>query len=159
VQFDVVGPVDEGKYARDIFDRARSMPNLTFHGSVPRTRMSEFYKRAACLCCTSVIEGFPNTFLEAWSHGLPVISTFDPDRLIAEQQLGAVAMDAAGLAAGIKTLILSPDEWLQISARARCYYVENHTLDAVIPKFVGIFLDALNAGRPMRRPSRCSSAA
>ncbi|MFH1755375.1 MAG: glycosyltransferase family 4 protein [Candidatus Latescibacterota bacterium] len=146
VQLDVVGPVDDGKYAKDISDRTRTLPNLTLHGSMPRTRMSEFYKRAACLCCTSVIEGFPNTFLEAWSHGLPVVSTFDPDRLIAEHQLGVVAVDAAGLAAGIQRLIQSPDEWLQISARARCYYAENHTLDAVVPKFVGIFLDALKAG-------------
>jgi glycosyltransferase involved in cell wall biosynthesis len=146
VQFDVVGPVDDGKYAKDICDRARSLQNLTLHGSIPRTRMSEFYKRAACLCCTSVVEGFPNTFLEAWSHGLPIVSTFDPDRLITEHHLGVVAEDAVGLAAGIQRLIQSPDEWRQISAHARCYYVENHTMDVAMPRFVGIFLDALKAG-------------
>lgn len=143
-QFDVVGPVDDGTYAKEIRDRARTLPNLTLHGSIPRTRMFEFYERAACLCCTSVVEGFPNTFLEAWSHGLPIVSTFDPDRLIAEHRLGVVAGDAAGLATGIRRLIQSPDEWLQISARARCYYEKNHTVDAVIPKFVGVFLDALS---------------
>ncbi|MFH1079610.1 MAG: glycosyltransferase family 4 protein [Pseudomonadota bacterium] len=147
MHFDVVGPADSSEYAKEICDRFRTLPNLTLHGAMQRARMPEFYKRAACLCCTSLLEGFPNTFLEAWSHGLPVVSTFDPDRLIAERQLGIVAEDAAGLAAGIHRLIRSPNEWLQISARARRYYVENHTLDAVMPRFVGIFLDALRDGR------------
>jgi glycosyltransferase involved in cell wall biosynthesis len=147
VYFNVVGPADGSKYAQEICDRARTLPNLTLHGAMPRARMPEFYQHAACLCCTSVLEGFPNTFLEAWSHGLPVISTFDPDQLIAERRLGVVAMDVAGLAAGIRRFCHSLDEWLQVSARARRYYVENHTLDAVMPMFVRIFLDALSDGR------------
>jgi glycosyltransferase involved in cell wall biosynthesis len=147
MHFDVVGPADGSEYAREICNRARTFPNLTLHGSMPRARMPEFYKRAACLCCTSVLEGFPNTFLEAWSHGLPVVSTFDPDRLIAEHRLGVAAEDAAGLAAGIQRLFQSSDAWLQVSARVRCYYVENHTPNAVMPRFVGIFLDALSDGR------------
>jgi glycosyltransferase involved in cell wall biosynthesis len=147
VHFDVVGPADGSEYAKDICVRARALPNLTLHGAMPRVRMAEFYKRAACLCCTSVLEGFPNTFLEAWSYGLPVVSTFDPDRLIAERRLGIAAEDAAGLAAGIERLIHSSDEWLQVSDRARRYHVENHTLDAAMPRFLGIFLDALRDER------------
>lgn len=147
VNFDVVGPADDSEYAREICNRARVLPNLTLHGAMPRVRMPEFYQSSACLCCTSVLEGFPNTFLEAWSFGLPVVSTFDPDRLIAERRLGIAAEDAAGLAAGIQRLLLSSDEWRQCSTRARLYYAENHTLDAVMPRFVGIFLDALNDGR------------
>ncbi len=146
IHFDVVGPADGSEYARNICDRARTLPNLTLHGVIPRARMPEFYRQAACLCCTSVVEGFPNTFLEAWSHGLPVVSTFDPDRLIAERQLGVAAGDVMGLAAGIRLLIQSPDEWRQISTRARLYYTENHTVDATVPRFVEIFLDAFHEG-------------
>jgi len=147
MHFDLVGPAGESEYAKGICERARALPNLTLHGAMPRARMPEFYQRAACLCCTSVLEGFPNTFLEAWSHGLPVVSTFDPDRLIAEGRLGVAAGDAAGLAAGIRRLIQSQDEWMEFSARVRRYYIENHTPDAVMPRFVGIFLDALGNGR------------
>lgn len=144
--FDVVGPADGSKYATDICDRARALPNLTLHGAIPRARMPEFYRQAACLCCTSVVEGFPNTFLEAWSHGLPIVSTFDPDQLIVERQLGMAAEDTAGLAAGIRRLINSPEEWRQISARARRYYVENHTVDVTMPRFVELFMDTFHAG-------------
>jgi len=146
LHFDVVGPAEESDFAKEICNCARTLPNLTLHGAVPRTRMPEFYRQAACLCCTSVLEGFPNTFLEAWSYGLPVVSTFDPDRLIADGRLGVAAEDAAGLAAGIGWLIQSPEEWRQISFRVRRYYVENHTLDAVMPRFVEVFRAALRGG-------------
>lgn len=158
VHFDVVGPADGSECAKNICARARTLPNLTLHGAMPRARMPEFYTRAACLCCTSVLEGFPNTFLEAWSYGLPVVSTFDPDRLIADRQLGVAAGDATGLAAGIQRLIQSSDEWRQISTRARRYYLENHTMDAVIPRFVEVFLEALGDGRTQAGVSaQCSS--
>jgi glycosyltransferase involved in cell wall biosynthesis len=159
VHFDVVGPADGSAYAREICDHACTLPNLTLHGAMPRARMAEFYRRAACLCCTSVLEGFPNTFLEAWSHGLPVVSTFDPDRLIAEHRLGVAAGDVAGLAAGIRRLIHAPEAWTEISARVRGYYVENHTPDAVMPRFVAIFLDALRDGRtPDGTSAPCGSS-
>ncbi len=146
VHFDVVGPADGSEYAREICDRARTLPNLTLHGAMPRARMPEFYRRASCLCCTSVVEGFPNTFIEAWSHGLPIVSTFDPDRLIAERQLGVAAGGGAGVAVGIQRLTQSADEWRQVSARARRYYAENHTMDVTMPRFLGIFLDAFRGG-------------
>ena len=66
------------------------MPNVTLHGRVERERMPSLYQDALCLCCTSVLEGFPNTFLEAWSVGLPVVSSFDPDHLIAERGSAAL---------------------------------------------------------------------
>lgn len=158
MHFDVVGPADDSKFAKDICDRARKLPNMTLHGAMPRARMPEVYQRATILCCTSVLEGFPNTFLEAWSYGLPVISTFDPDGLIAERQLGIAAADALGLAAGIRRLIQSSDEWFQVSARARRYYVENHTLDAVMPRFVEIFLDVLSDRRTQAMASTQSGS-
>ncbi|MEW6333851.1 MAG: hypothetical protein AB1558_06250, partial [Thermodesulfobacteriota bacterium] len=86
------------------------------------------------------------TFLEAWSHGLPIVTTFDPDGLIAEHRLGIASTDAPGLAAGIRRLTGSPDEWGRFSARVRRYYVDNHTLEAVMPRFVDLFLDVLGHG-------------
>jgi glycosyltransferase involved in cell wall biosynthesis len=147
MRFDIAGPVDNSSYAMGIRDRALGIPNLTLHGAIPRARMPEFYEQAACLCCTSVLEGFPNTFLEAWSHGLPIVTTFDPDRLIAEGGLGVKAENVIELAAGIRRLVQQPGEWLRTSERARRYYVENHIPDAVLPRFVGIFLDSLGDGR------------
>jgi glycosyltransferase involved in cell wall biosynthesis len=120
---------------------------VTMHGSVARDRMPEFYRQAAFLCSTSEFEGFPNTFLEAWSHGLPVVSTFDPDDLIATVGLGATAGDVQGLIAGIRQLLGSPKRYQQSSANARRYYLENHTVEAVMPQFERVFRDAVNGIR------------
>ena len=46
---------------------------------------------ARALLNTSVAEGFPNAFLEAWALGTPVISLFvDPANLIRTHRLGYV---------------------------------------------------------------------
>ena len=141
--FDIVGPCDATEHARRTMECARQVPNVTVHGRVPC--VWDYYRQAACLLCTSDFEGFPNTFLEAWSQGLPVVSTFDPDDLIARRELGLVAGDVAGLAAAIRRLLTSPDLYRRLSQNARQYYLENHTVEIAMPRFEEVFLRVLNA--------------
>jgi glycosyltransferase involved in cell wall biosynthesis len=144
VRFDLVGPADGTPYSHAVCDRARSLPNVTLHGPAARERVPEFYEKARVMCCTSDFEGFPNTFLEAWSHGLPIVSTFDPDRLIAENDMGIVASDRQGLSAGVRTLLSDGPRWQQASRAARRYYLENHTVDSAMPKFEAVFQEVMN---------------
>lgn len=122
-------------------ERARQVSNVTVHGRVPC--VWDYYRQAACLLCTSDFEGFPNTFLEAWSQGLPVVSTFDPDDLITRRELGLVAGDIPGLAAAIRRLLESPDLYRRLSQNARHYYLENHTVEVAMPRFEQVFLKVL----------------
>ena len=94
------------------------MPNVNLHGTVPHAKIYQFYQQTAVLICTSLVEGFPNIFLEAWSYGLPVVSTFDPDNLITEKGLGKVGKDASELVAGIRELLDSPEKWAKASKTA-----------------------------------------
>ncbi len=142
--FDVAGAPDETTpYSQALLARAAAIRNVAMHGRVNPGDMPRIYRAAACLCCTSVFEGFPNTFLEAWSHGVPVVSSFDPDHLIAERHLGAVAHDVPGLILALRSLLGSPERWKQASANVRRYYLENHTIEAAMPQFEAVFLDAL----------------
>jgi glycosyltransferase involved in cell wall biosynthesis len=153
LRFDVVGPEDGSDYARSITQRASRMSNVVVHGAVGRDRVAGFYRHALCLCSTSDHEGFPNTFLEAWSHGLPVVSTLDPDGLITERGLGAVASDVPGLARGIHELIESPERWRMTSSNARRYFLDQHAPERALPRFERLFLDVV--GGPFeaaRRP-------
>ncbi len=66
---------------------------------IPRTsparKSPANYRRAAVLLCTSDVEGFPNTFIQAWSNGTPVVSLkIDPDRIIERMGLGALSVNA-----------------------------------------------------------------
>lgn len=139
--FDVAGIPDlDNEYSRKVLERGRSAKNVTMHGRVERASMPDIYRNASFLCCTSVYEGFPNTFLEAWSHGVPVVSTFDPDDLISKRNLGATGKDVASLAEGIRRLARESGRWLEASGNARKYYLENHTVDEVMRRYEALFL-------------------
>ncbi|MBI5197025.1 MAG: glycosyltransferase family 4 protein [Nitrospirae bacterium] len=153
IHFDVAGKPDgEDSYSQEVLTRARALPNVTIHGMVRRDRLPHLYKNASLLCCTSLYEGFPNTFLEAWSHGLPVVSTYDPDDLISAHKLGIAAADKHGLVSGIKALMESPDLWPMISENARRYFSSNHALDPVMIRFEKVFLDLLNTVPDFQNP-------
>jgi len=160
-EFNVVGePGRHGSatYINRLRDRLTSLTNVHVRGRVSRHLLGDFYGRSGALICTSRIEGFPNTFVEAWRHGLPVISTFDPDDLIAERDLGYVASDASGLIESVNRLLGSPERWRQMSVNAREHFLENHSMRSVIPRFEEVF-DNLMGGltdlssRPIGRPA------
>jgi glycosyltransferase involved in cell wall biosynthesis len=136
VAFDMVGPVGEDAYSAAIALEATSRSNVTLHGRASRAEMNAFYRRASVLLCTSDREGFPNTFIEAWSHGVPVVSTHDPDGTIARLGLGAVAAPVApALAAALRAVLGSCEAWCRASATARQHYLRNHTVDDVMKRF------------------------
>ncbi len=144
LSFDLVGPAGDTEYARDVCRRAGTMANVVVHGHASRDRVAEFYKKARVMCCTSEFEGFPNTFLEAWSYGLPIISTFDPDNLIAEIGLGQVVRNASELAGAVRGLLESPDRWRKASQAARAYYMANHTVDRAMEQFERVFCEVVD---------------
>jgi glycosyltransferase involved in cell wall biosynthesis len=145
LSFDLVGPGDDA-YARRVLAQAARTSNVTVHGGVARPETVRFYQGASVLVCTSDREGFPNTFLEAWSHGVPVVSTVDPDGLIAERGLGAVGHDLASLAAALRGLLAEPGRWRAASEASRRYYLENHTVEHVLSRFERLFLEVAGRG-------------
>jgi glycosyltransferase involved in cell wall biosynthesis len=139
LSFDFVGPANTSAYAQEVISRARALSNVTVHGGVPRERVREFYQQAGCLCCTSDYEGFPNTFLEAWSYGLPIVSTFDPDGLIEKRRLGFTAQDVPGIISGLRKLFASQSSHNIFAENARRYYLGSHAVEIVLPQFEQIF--------------------
>lgn len=74
-EFRLVGPVDESNsYQRNVRERAAELDNVEFVGEVPPTEIHDLYRHAIAFVSTSAFEGFPNTFLEAWRQGTPVVS-------------------------------------------------------------------------------------
>jgi glycosyltransferase involved in cell wall biosynthesis len=148
VSFEIVGaPDQEDEYSRCLHQAARKLPNVTFHGRLPRDRMPDMFQSASLLCCTSAWEGFPNTFLEAWSYGLPVVSTVDPDDLIGTEGLGAVVGDPASARSAIEKLRRDVEFRKSISENAWRYYLGNHTLETVMPKYERTFIEVVRKGK------------
>lgn len=154
MNFDIVGPIYSDEYAEEVRKRAMGMANVTLHGPVPRDKVPCYYKTALCLCCTSDYEGFPNTFLEAWSHGLPVISRFDPDSLIESRKLGMVAKALPQMRDAMRSLLSSRALFQELSINARKYFEANHTFEAVLPKYEQLLQEVWSP--PMTNHERCA---
>ena len=142
LQFDVVGDGNnESEYVQRLRSRAKSIPNVHLHGMVSHTHIQPFFRQTSALICTSHAEGFPNIFLEAWCHGIPIVSTFDPDSVIAEHGLGIVAKDVSGLVAGIRKMMDFPEHRRVASRKAREYYLQNHTEEKIVEQLESVFLE------------------
>jgi glycosyltransferase involved in cell wall biosynthesis len=92
-------------YFDDVKAAASRLPNVSMPGGVRYTESGEWFDRARIFLNTSSIEGFPNTFLQAWIRGVPVVSFFDPDGLIRRLQLGHVAATIDDMRESIRGLL------------------------------------------------------
>lgn len=151
VQFDLVGPgfsvEDYGNsFSHDVFKRAENTRNLTVHGALARDEVFLLYQKADLLCCTSKYEGFPNTFLEAWSQGVPVVSSFDPDRLIVERRLGEFAINVEDMVNAIQGILGDNDLYAEYSDNCRNYFDECHMVDATLSEVL-VVLEHASAAR------------
>ena len=126
-RFDVVGQCDVASaYGRNLASQLTSLPNLRWHGYVPHARMGALYREARLLLCTSESEGFPNVFLEAWSCGRPVLTTVDPDDIVATFQLGQVATDYTAMRQRLGALDAQRAIWEEAGRRGRDYVRQHH---------------------------------
>lgn len=111
---------------RNIRNKAETIPNLDFIGFVSHEKIFDYYMKAFLLINTSKAEGFPNVFLEAWMHSIPVVSlNVDPDGVIAEYKLGYHSKTFEQMLENIKEL-LNDIELLQIMGENGRKYIEEH---------------------------------
>ena len=116
------GPMPGGQtYYDDMIAAATRLANVTMLGPVRYRDSGGLFDRARILLNTSTIEGFPNTFLQAWVRGLPVVTFFDPDGLVQRLPLGRVARSLDGIREGIRSLLEDDLEREAIGRRAREY--------------------------------------
>jgi glycosyltransferase involved in cell wall biosynthesis len=138
--FHIVGPALE--YVRAV--RAQSghadpePVNVITHGPLLRSELEGWYRRSGLLLSTSLVEGYPNTFIEAWSHGVPLVSTLDPDDVIRNTGLGAVATTPEQLAEEVRRICGSPEDHADCSRRARAFFLEHHAVAGVIRSYTAL---------------------
>jgi glycosyltransferase involved in cell wall biosynthesis len=136
IQFVVCGGVTDfaspDGYGSAIRAELERTPNVRFLGQVSPEESRQVIGNAALLLSTSDAEGFPNTFLEAWAAGTPVVSlSVDPGRVIERSGLGRVVGTTERAATDLQSLLRAPDERDAIGARARRYVAAAHSARAV----------------------------
>ena len=71
----VIAGTGELEEARKLCNEFGITRQVTIHNWLSRQQMDEMYEKAGIFCIASLKEGFPMSFLEAASYGVPVVST------------------------------------------------------------------------------------
>lgn len=127
---------------KELFEKckkeAKAISNLYFLGGLSFKKTDSMFARAKLFVCTSEIEGFPNTFIQAWIHGCPILTTFDPSNLIVENKLGVYCNNYTELLDGfIKLTSKGMDEVvrLNINNYFNKYFSAQSQFDRLVKKF------------------------
>lgn len=123
---------------REILKKSQDMKNLEVVGFKTLSETGEYYRRALALVNTSSHEGFPNTFLQAWSEGIPVVSYVDPDGLIKNNELGGVARGEHELPAVLRNVLNTKGT---CCSSIKEYYLNNHSPQGAVSKYASLFND------------------
>jgi glycosyltransferase involved in cell wall biosynthesis len=112
---------------------AKAAPNLVILEPVPHEQLSQLIATSVAVVNTSTLEGMPNSFLEAWLAGVPVLTyEFDPDGVVAARGLGVAAGGSwERFVAGARELWESRAEREQIAQRVRAHVAETHSVATV----------------------------
>jgi len=145
-EFVIVGgsTTTEVAYAAATEKEARAVPNIRLTGWLPHGDVIREIARASVVVNTSIVEGFPNVYLEAWNHGVPVVSFNDVDGLLANEKLGALCADIDDMEKKLRLLLENSEEMRAASERARRVVTERFSPAVLGPKYRE-FLQSLRA--------------
>jgi glycosyltransferase involved in cell wall biosynthesis len=136
----VGGPSREQEFYEQIKEHASKIPNLDFVGFVPHHEIGKYFEKASIFVNTSDVEGFPNTFLEAWSRYTPVVSLdIDPDEIICEHKLGLHSRTFERMVEDVKLLLGDGKLRRELGENGRRYVEQEHDLKRVVEQYVELF--------------------
>lgn len=133
VQFLMLGEAPSGATAASwsvtLMQSIAATPNLTFLGHRPADEVNQYLARASLFVNTSVHEGFPNTFVQAWLRDAVVVSlSVNPDQVLDANGIGVHARTEEGLANAVRGLLTDPTARAGYAQRARAYARSTHSI-------------------------------
>ena len=115
---------------------AEKSENIDIIENVPNQEMYRYYLESSILVSTSISEGFPNTFLEAWGNSIPVVSLgFDPDEIICKYELGFHSKNFNDLVNDIRQLLENEFLRRKIGIKAKNYVLREHNVNNIIDEY------------------------
>jgi glycosyltransferase involved in cell wall biosynthesis len=135
-KFVVVAKNSEGIF-RNLEVELKNLQNVEYLGFVPFEMMDSIFQEASIYLNTSDYEGFPNTFLQAWSNRTIIISLYaDPDGVLSKKNLGLLCH---GSMKKMEDLIMfDNDTFDRIVSRGFRYVSENHSEEIVLSKLIDL---------------------
>jgi glycosyltransferase involved in cell wall biosynthesis len=135
-RFVVIGGSDPGRRAEEYHaamrQAAERLPNIDFRGFVPFAEADRCFDGARVVINTSLYEGFPNTFLQAWSRGVPTVAFVDTGSRHNGQPVYDMARDPADMSAKVDRLMRDDIYWQAASQRVEGHFRDNHSVEAIV---------------------------
>ena len=131
-------------YYEAIRDQAAKLPNVEMTGFLPLEQVEPWFDRGRVLVNTSVYEGMPNTFLQAWARGIPTLATVDVGARVNGKPVYEKFTRIEEGAAEIERLCADDLYWARASARSLEYFNREHSSNEVLRRYARLF-DELTA--------------
>jgi len=132
VQFLMLGEAQgsqSDKWYQELMRSIAATPNLTYLGRRTQEEVDQYLARASIFVNTSVHEGFPNTFVQAWLRDAVVVSlSVNPDRVLDTDNVGVHAGTEAGLASAVRNLLRDPQARAGYVQRGRAHARATHSV-------------------------------
>jgi glycosyltransferase involved in cell wall biosynthesis len=126
-------------YFELIRDEAAKLPNVEMVGFLPLAEVEPWFDRGRVLVNTSIYEGMPNTFLQAWARGIPTVATVDVGARVNGKPVYPTFLEIEEAAAEIERLFADDLHWARASARCLDYFNREHSSDEVLRRYSRLF--------------------
>jgi glycosyltransferase involved in cell wall biosynthesis len=124
----------------------KTLSNFRFHGFVPYHEIDKYFRRASIFVSTSSIEGFPNTFLQAWANYTPVVSlNVNPDGIIRKYKLGFCSKTFTHLILDVTKLLECEELRKKMGENGRRYVEKEHDIKMITEQYISLFKSLQNA--------------
>ncbi len=138
-RFVMIGGPDPGRraaeYMRSVAEAAARLPNVEFKGFVPFAAADRYFDGARLFVNTSLYEGFPNTFLQSWSRGVPSVGFVDTGSRHGGRPVYEIVKDVDDASWKIERLMRDDLLWREASQRVIGHFAERHSVDAIIDMY------------------------
>ncbi|NLF43699.1 MAG: glycosyltransferase family 4 protein [Bacteroidales bacterium] len=141
IYFKMVGRISDGY--KELIDLAyRFNHNFSFLGELSNDDVQKELEESHILVNTSDYEALPNTFIEAWSNKVIILSrTVNPDNIITNHKIGFICPSIEEMLSTLLLLHLNRDLLKNMGERAYDYVVSNHSFE----KSMGLVMSLIDS--------------
>jgi glycosyltransferase involved in cell wall biosynthesis len=115
-------------WQRSLENEIDEIDNLTYLEERPLEEVNSILAKAHVFINTSLYEGFPNTFIQAWMRKVPVVSLcVNPDGVLDQNKMGFCSGTYEKMLEKVVELIKNPALRDEMGERAQAYAFEKHS--------------------------------
>lgn len=127
VQFVMIGRKSTGHWHQELMHRIDQCPNLSYLGEKSFDDVNKIIDDSGIMVSTSLYEGFPNTYIQAWLRNVPVVALkVNPDNVITSNHVGFCSGSYEKLLKDVRKLSTSPALRNEMGNKAREYASKYH---------------------------------